>query len=129
MHIVKKVYNAYIYYTNIILLYIQYIIHIISILLYYYNIIPGQGRPRMTWSQVVEKDMRECGLKSEDVKDRRGGEGCCVELLANPCIGRGNGCKMIVVHYYTNVTDLNGYSLYQLDDRVAEISADTSFEQ
>ena len=30
----------------------------------------GRGRPRMTWSQVVEKDMRECGLKREYVKDR-----------------------------------------------------------
>ena len=30
----------------------------------------GWGRLRMTWSQVVEKDMRECGLKREDVKDR-----------------------------------------------------------
>ena len=30
----------------------------------------GRGRPRMTWSQVVERDMRECGLKREDVKDR-----------------------------------------------------------
>ena len=24
----------------------------------------------MTWSQVVERDVRECGLKREDVKDR-----------------------------------------------------------
>ena len=30
----------------------------------------GWGRLRMTWSQVVEKDMRECGLKREDAKDR-----------------------------------------------------------
>ena len=30
----------------------------------------GWGRPRMTWSQVIEKDMRECGLKREDAKDR-----------------------------------------------------------
>ena len=30
----------------------------------------GRGRPRMTWSQVVEKDMRECRLKREDAKDR-----------------------------------------------------------
>ena len=30
----------------------------------------GRGRPRMTWSQVVERDMRECGLKREDAKDR-----------------------------------------------------------
>ena len=28
----------------------------------------GRGRPRMTWSQVVE--MRECGLKREDAKGR-----------------------------------------------------------
>ena len=26
----------------------------------------GRGRPRMTWSHVVERDMRECGLKRED---------------------------------------------------------------
>ena len=25
---------------------------------------------RMTWTQVVEKDMRECGLKREDAKDK-----------------------------------------------------------
>ena len=30
----------------------------------------GQGRPRMTWSQVMERDMREYGLKREDAKDR-----------------------------------------------------------
>ena len=30
----------------------------------------GWGSPRMTWSQVVEKDMRECRLKRKDVKDR-----------------------------------------------------------
>ena len=30
----------------------------------------GWGRPRMTCSQVVEKDIRECGLKREDAKDR-----------------------------------------------------------
>ena len=30
----------------------------------------GQGRPRITWSQVVERDMRECRLKRKDVKDR-----------------------------------------------------------
>ena len=30
----------------------------------------GRGRPRMTWSQVVERDMRECGLKREDATDR-----------------------------------------------------------
>ena len=28
----------------------------------------GWGRLRMTWSQVVERDMRECWLKREDVK-------------------------------------------------------------
>ena len=31
----------------------------------------GRGRPRMTWSQVAEKDMRKCGLKREDGKDRK----------------------------------------------------------
>ena len=30
----------------------------------------GWGRLRMTWSQVVERDMIESGLKREDVKDR-----------------------------------------------------------
>ena len=30
----------------------------------------GWGRPRMTWSQVVERDITECRLKREDVKDR-----------------------------------------------------------
>ena len=30
----------------------------------------GWGRLRMTWSQVVERDMRECRLKREDAKDR-----------------------------------------------------------
>ena len=30
----------------------------------------GWGKLRMTWSQVVEKDMRECRLKREHVKDR-----------------------------------------------------------
>ena len=30
----------------------------------------GCGRPRTTWSQVVERDMRECRLKREDAKDR-----------------------------------------------------------
>ena len=30
----------------------------------------GRGRPRMTWSQVVERDMRECGLKREDATER-----------------------------------------------------------
>ena len=30
----------------------------------------GWGRPRMTWSQVVERDMGECRSKREDAKDR-----------------------------------------------------------
>ena len=30
----------------------------------------GLGRPRTTWNQVVERDMREYELKREDVKDR-----------------------------------------------------------
>ena len=30
----------------------------------------GRGRPRMTWSQVVERDMRECGLRRDDALDR-----------------------------------------------------------
>ena len=30
----------------------------------------GRGRPRITWSRVVEKDMGECRLKREDAKDR-----------------------------------------------------------
>ena len=30
----------------------------------------GLRRPRMTWSQVVERDMRECELKRVDAKDR-----------------------------------------------------------
>ena len=25
-----------------------------------------RGRPRTTWSHVVERDMRECGLKREE---------------------------------------------------------------
>ena len=31
----------------------------------------GWGRLRMTWSQVVERDMRECRLKQEDEKDKK----------------------------------------------------------
>ena len=30
----------------------------------------GRGRSRMTWSQVVERDMRECGLKREYATER-----------------------------------------------------------
>ena len=30
----------------------------------------GRGRPRMTWGQVVERDMRACGLEREDGQDR-----------------------------------------------------------
>ena len=30
----------------------------------------GQGRPKMTWSQVVERDIRKCRLKQEDAKER-----------------------------------------------------------
>ena len=30
----------------------------------------GWGRPRMAWSQVVERDMREYELKRQDAKDR-----------------------------------------------------------
>ena len=30
----------------------------------------GRGRPRMTWSQVVDRDMRECGLWRDGVHDR-----------------------------------------------------------
>ena len=30
----------------------------------------GRGRPRIKWSHVVERDMRECGLKMEDAKER-----------------------------------------------------------
>ena len=56
----------------------------------------GQGRLMMTWSQVVERDMRESRLKREDAKERGGGS-CCVELPANPCVSRENGCKMTVV--------------------------------
>ena len=29
-----------------------------------------RGRPRTTWSHVVERDMRECGLKREGVQER-----------------------------------------------------------
>ena len=30
----------------------------------------GRGRPRMTWSRVVGRDMRECGLRRDDALDR-----------------------------------------------------------
>lgn len=30
----------------------------------------GRGRPRKTWSQVLEKDMKECGMRREDARDR-----------------------------------------------------------
>ena len=30
----------------------------------------GWGRPSMTWSQEVERDESECGLKREDVKEK-----------------------------------------------------------
>ena len=35
----------------------------------------GRGRPRMTWSQVVERDMRERGLKREDAQEHVGSHG------------------------------------------------------
>ena len=30
----------------------------------------GRGRPKMTWCEVIEKDMRERGMKREDAEDR-----------------------------------------------------------
>ena len=54
----------------------------------------GRGRLRMTWSQVVERDMRECGLKR---RIGRGGGGWCVEPTAKPCESRKNGRKTTVV--------------------------------
>ena len=32
--------------------------------------IKGRGRPKMTWSEVIEKDMRERGMKKDDAHDR-----------------------------------------------------------
>ena len=31
----------------------------------------GRGRPRMTWRHVVERDIRECGLKREDAQEHK----------------------------------------------------------
>ena len=31
----------------------------------------GRRRQRMTWSQVVESDMRVCGLERKDAQDRK----------------------------------------------------------
>ena len=57
----------------------------------------GWGRPRMTWSQVVEKDMRECGLKREDVKGRERWRMLLCRAPSQPCISRENGRKTTVV--------------------------------
>ena len=31
----------------------------------------GRGRPRMTWRHVVERDIRERGLKREDAQEHK----------------------------------------------------------
>ena len=41
----------------------------------------GRGRSRTTWNQVVERDMREHGLRREDARDRG--------PLSNPLHKRG----------------------------------------
>ena len=48
----------------------------------------------MTWSHVVERDMRERGLKREDTQKR---EKWRKLLLAKPCVRGETGHKTIVV--------------------------------
>ena len=57
----------------------------------------GRGRPRMIWSQVVEKDMRECGLKREDAKEREKWRRLLCRAAGQPLRKQGNGRKTTVV--------------------------------
>ena len=57
----------------------------------------GWGRLRMTWSQVVEKDMRECRLKREDAKDRERWRRLLCRAASQPHVSRENGHKTTVV--------------------------------
>ena len=45
----------------------------------------------------MERDMRECGLKMEDAKDRERWRKLLCRAASNPCISRENGHKTTVV--------------------------------
>ena len=49
----------------------------------------GQGKLRMTWSQVVERDMRECKLKRKDAKDREGWKRLLYRAASQPLCKQG----------------------------------------
>ena len=49
----------------------------------------GRGSLRMTWSLVVERDMRECGLKREDAKDRERWRRLLCRVSGQPLRKRG----------------------------------------
>ena len=49
----------------------------------------GQGRLRMTWSQVVERDMREYRLKREDAKDRERWRRLLCRVTSQPVCKQG----------------------------------------
>lgn len=50
----------------------------------------SRGRPNTTWSDVVERDMRERGMKREDAQDREKWRQLSWTEVANP---RGHGDK------------------------------------
>ena len=45
----------------------------------------GRGRPKKTWAQTVEKDMKEMGLKREDAHDRAKWKSKFETHPADPC--------------------------------------------
>ena len=57
----------------------------------------GRGRPRITWSQAAERNMRECGLKREDAKDKERWRRLLCRADSQPLVSRENGRKTTVV--------------------------------
>ena len=58
----------------------------------------GQGRPRMTWNQVMERDLRGSGLKRDNASDHGKWRKLSWVATGQPlhkC--GGNGCKTFVV--------------------------------
>ena len=49
----------------------------------------GRGRPRTTWSHVVERDMRGHSLKGEDVQEREKWRKLLWEAAGQPLRKRG----------------------------------------
>ena len=57
----------------------------------------GLGRPRLTLSQVMVRDIRESGLKRDDAHDHGKWRKLLWGTTSNTCVRTKNGHKMFVV--------------------------------